>query len=332
MNLSDVMRHWNSRDSEAVLSRITAALPFWVSLLLVIAIAYQVARLVWLLAPGAPPAAWTPPPAIPAMNSTPAAAGSMEAYAAISRAHLFGQPEALPVEMAGSVDDAPETQLQLQLHGAITAGDEGLAHAIISDQGGKEKVYFIKDRVPGGATLQQVQIDRVILNRGGVLESLLLPRVSSGGGIAPAIPPRSQPSGRIPARRPAAPTADSIAEQVASIADILRPQPFMPNGELKGYRVYPGRNRAQFVALGLRPGDLVTEINGLALNNPAQAMETFRSLAEMTQVTVTLERDGLLESLVLDVNEVSEAIEAAQDKSDTNPAADAVAPDGTARQ
>ena len=46
----------------------------------------------------------------------------------------------------------------------------------------------------------------------------------------------------------------------ASFTDILRPQPYMPNGELKGYRVYPGRDRRRFAALGLRPGDLVTEL------------------------------------------------------------------------
>ena len=84
----------------------------------------------------------------------------------------------------------------------------------------------------------------------------------------------------------------------------------MPNGELKGYRVYPGRNREQFVALGLKPGDLVTEINGMALNNPAQAMETFRSLANTTQVTVTIDRDGQTQTLTLDSSQVATAGEA----------------------
>ena len=92
----------------------------------------------------------------------------------------------------------------------------------------------------------------------------------------------------------------------ARLTDIIRPQPFMPNGELKGYRIFPGRNRQQFSALGLRPGDLVTEINGIALNNPAQGMEAFRSLGDSTQVTITLERDGQSQVMTLDTSQLSD--------------------------
>jgi general secretion pathway protein C len=81
----------------------------------------------------------------------------------------------------------------------------------------------------------------------------------------------------------------------------------MPGGELKGYRIYPGRNRDQFVGLGLKPGDLVTEINGMALNNPAQAMEMFRALADVTQVTLTVERVGQAQTLTLDTTQVAAA-------------------------
>ena len=80
----------------------------------------------------------------------------------------------------------------------------------------------------------------------------------------------------------------------------------MPNGQLKGYRVFPGRNRQQFIALGLRPGDLVTEINGVALNNPAQGMEIFRTLSESSQVTVTVERNGQNQSITLDASKLAE--------------------------
>ncbi len=83
-----------------------------------------------------------------------------------------------------------------------------------------------------------------------------------------------------------------VTQNAGGIGEIIRPQPFMPNGELKGYRLYPGRNREQFAGLGLQPGDLVTEINGMTLNNPAQAMELFRSLANTTSVTVVIDRQG----------------------------------------
>ena len=65
------------------------------------------------------------------------------------------------------------------------------------------------------------------------------------------------------------------SNETASEADLLRPTPYFVNGEIQGYRVYPGSNRSGFRSLGLRPGDLVTEIDGQPLNETAVASELF---------------------------------------------------------
>lgn len=301
MTLTDLLQRWNVQSPEAFAVRASETLPFWVSLVLVVAIGWYAARLVWLLVPGAEPAPWTPP-AFTGVAAAPGGGGEQAAYAGIAGAHLFGTATADAAPSLDDAQDAPETQLNLQLRGAIAAADDRFAHAIISDGSGTEKVYFLKDAVPGGAVLQQVQADRVILSRGGVLEALLLPRESAGGGAAARRAPEPL------ARRTPQPSMQEVVTQNAnSFTDVIRPQPYMPGGELKGYRIYPGRNRDQFVGLGLKPGDLVTEINGMALNNPAQAMEMFRALADVTQVTLTVERDGQAQTLTLDTTQVAAA-------------------------
>jgi general secretion pathway protein C len=308
LDLPRLLQRWNIQNPEQLAARASEHLPFWVSLGLVIAIGYYLARLVWLLVPLAPQAAWSPPPpsAARALTTT---GGTAADYAAIASAHLFGQPPANTEPAAGADGaDAPETQLNLQLRGAIAADDAQYAHAIIADGNGNEKVYFLKDTLPGGATVHRVQPDRVILNRGGVLEALMLPRdaADSATGAAQLTPAgvRNPAAARRAATRS---VQDVVGQNPAGITEIIRPQPYMPSGELKGYRVYPGRNREQFVALGLQPGDLVTEINGMALNNPAQAMEIFRSMADTTQVTVTIEREGQAQSLTLDTGQLAAA-------------------------
>ena len=302
-----MIQRWNVQSPEALIGRASETVPFWLSLVLVIAIGYYAARLVWLLVPGQEPAAWTPPPFTGIPAATGNAAGDQSAYAAIVNAHLFGQPSAAPDPSMADAQNAPETQLNLQLHGAVAAADERFAHAIIADASGIEKVYFLKDTVPGGAVVQAVQPDRVILSRDGVLEALLLPKETADGVSSSAAPRRNvQPQPL--ARRNQAPSMQEVVAQNASgITEIIRPQPYMPNGELKGYRIYPGRNREQFVSLGLQPGDLVTEINGMTLNNPAQAMEMFRALADTTQVTFTLEREGQAQTITLDTTQVATA-------------------------
>jgi general secretion pathway protein C len=68
--------------------------------------------------------------------------------------------------------------------------------------------------------------------------------------------------------------------------------------------VYPGRDRQQFAALGLRPGDLIKDIDGQALNDPEQAMQIFQSLDSADQVSVTVERNGQHQVIVLSTSQL----------------------------
>lgn len=283
-----------------VVARVNEHLPVAVSVAAVILIGYYLARIFWLVYPQGPQAPWQPP--APMVKSGPAVTGTAD-YATITAAHLFGEVSTEPPPVTGDAAlNAPDTSLSLQLRGAIAAEDPRFAHAIIADGSGKEQVYFVNSTLPGGATVQQIQADRVILARAGQLEVLRLPREGQGGGSAGTFSP-AQPR---PAAAPAQQNVQELVTQnAAGFLEVVRPQPFMPNGQLKGYRIYPGPNRQQFASLGLRAGDLVTEINGIALNNPAQGMEVFRSLGDAPQVTVTVERDGQPQVLSLNMTQIN---------------------------
>ncbi|MDJ0927314.1 MAG: type II secretion system protein GspC [Gammaproteobacteria bacterium] len=300
MNVQDFITGLAEQSPEQLLARASERLPFWISLLLVVMISWYLARLVWAVFP--PPASleWTPPPATGGAAVRNTGQPSTD-YGALVAAHLFGEATADPEPVVEDVVDAPDTRLNLELRATVSAVDAQYAHAIIADGSKNEQVYFLRDSVPGGATLHQVHTDRVILNRGGVLEALRLPREFSDAGTTVNRAPQQR-------RMSGQPTVREVVQQnAATFTDIVRPQPFMPNGQLKGYRVYPGRNRQQFAAFGLRPGDLVTEVNGIALNNPAQGMEIFRSLGGSTQVTLTLERNGQSQVVTLDTNQLTTA-------------------------
>jgi general secretion pathway protein C len=74
---------------------------------------------------------------------------------------------------------------------------------------------------------------------------------------------------------------------------------------MQGYRVYPGRDRKQFAALGLRPGDLIKDVDGAALTNPQQATQIFQNLGNTDQVSVTVERNGQPETLILKTSQLN---------------------------
>ena len=300
LNTQELLSHWSSQSADELAAKASEHLPIWVSLALVILIAYYLARLAWLIYPGTDDVLWTPPQITSATQLNLNAGDSNKNYDAITNAHLFGSAAEVAEPIVQDTEDAPDTRLNLSLRAAVAADDNLIAHAIIADGSGKEKVYFVGDAVPGGAKLHRVDVDRVILNRGGVMEALRLPKKYADSGVRT---PRASTARPAPSTANAQNVQQLISQNAETFAEIVRPQPFMPNGKLKGYRIFPGRNRQQFIALGLRPGDLVTEINGVALTDPAQGMQVFSSLGTSSQVSVTVERNGRAQVLALDTSQ-----------------------------
>ena len=89
----------------------------------------------------------------------------------------------------------------------------------------------------------------------------------------------------------------------ARITDYVRISPIRKNGKLTGYRVNPGRNRALFKEVGLQPNDLAVSLNGYDLTDTRQAMEVAKQLKNLTEMSLTVERDGQLHSIYLSLPE-----------------------------
>lgn len=283
-------------DADRALAAINRTLPRWVALLLVVGIAWQLAQVIWMLMPGSDAGDPVIAPPVQISRSTATASGSVDVQQ-IADAHLFGEadPEAVvapaPQE---NLENLAETRLNLSLKGTLASADPESAVAIIADARNEEKIYMVRDTVAPGATLHAVYADRVVLNRGGILEVLKLPK--------------EFPQGSAPARRNTTTVSRAantqsiqnvVTQNASKLADVIRPTPYYVSGQMQGYRVYPGRDRKQFAALGLRPGDLIKDIDGAALTDPQQATQIFQGLGEAEQVSVTVERNGQPEVLVL---------------------------------
>ena len=199
--------------------------------------------------------------------------------------------------MTEEIENLRDTRLtSLSLKGTIASNPTELALAIIADGNDEEKVYTVGDPVTSGANLHAVYADRVVLNENGVLTNLKLPKDFPAGSSTIA---RRDTTVTNRASANTRSIRSAFTQNVSKLADVIRPTPYFVNGQQQGNRVYPGRNRAQFTALGLRPGDLIKDIDGQALNDPTQAMQIFQSLGSADQVSVTVERNGQPEVIVL---------------------------------
>jgi general secretion pathway protein C len=140
----------------------------------------------------------------------------------------------------------------------------------------------------------------------------VLPRQTTGSSPpgtaarAPAPPPPVAASGENPAIER---MRQLIAEDPGVISDIMRQQAVFAQGKQRGYRVYPGRNRQAFMKLGLRPGDLVTAINGTPLDDPARGAEIFRTLGSSSEARITVMRNGRAQELTLNMTQIASEAE-----------------------
>jgi general secretion pathway protein C len=272
-------------------------LPQALTVLAAAAVAGQLALLVWKFAP----AARRPPPV-----ATLPAGGARADLGAVLRAPLFG----MPATAAGATGaDAPRTRVALVLAGTLAVRDPKAGLAIIGESAQAARLYAAGSSLPGGVRLHEVYTDRVILDRDGMLETLPMPRqVAAGTGVSGArlsLPGNSaEPSLGENVQR-------LIAQGPEVIGEVLRPMPMYANGQLKGFRVYAGRDRRKFAKLGLQPGDLVTQINGVPLGDAQHGMEILRSLGNSGSASVTVERGGVVQQLTVDTAQVAAMTEGA---------------------
>lgn len=297
-------KDFSSADGGTALTTANRVLPPWVSLLLVIAIGWQIARIVWMLVPGSATGDPIQPPAnLPATTSV--SAGNTDVQSIASN-HMFGEADAANeaiVPMAVADDNLSDTRLtNLILKGTIASAMPEFSVAVIADNNADQKVYAIGDPIASGTTLHAIYAERVVLNENGALTNLKLPSEFPAARAAQSR--RTTNTRRQAAQSNAASIQNVVAENLTSLTDVIRPTPYLVNGEQAGYRVYPGRNRAQFASLGLRPGDLIKDIDGQALTDPTQAMQIFQSLGTAEQVTVTVERNGQSQSIVLKTSQL----------------------------
>jgi len=195
------------------------------------------------------------------------------------RSRLFG---------ASAATDAPETSLALTLQGTYARGD-GRGYAIISPRGGKAAVYTLGNTLPGNVRLKAVYANRVLLTTASGEESLRLIRPKSGGLSLTESAPLKKVSAKqaLLSRLP-----KSSPQNPFGLNKLVRATPIRVGGRFLGYRVDPGTNPALFTRLGLRPGDVVTSINGLPLNTPGGALAAMRGLRNPQHISLVVERNG----------------------------------------
>ncbi len=258
--------------------RLRLDLPALVTALLATLLGLQVAYLVTTGFRSHEAPITAPNVAAPATDSTPTLLVSLK------NAALFGR--------VGSVDQpiVATSATHLSLAGVIAETDPAAGQAIIADSGSPAKVYRVGSTLPGNIVLRGVHADHVILDRGGTLERLDLPRqLTPGSSLDPA------------ATNPALGAAPQALNTDTGLANVIRWQAVIRGGQSPGIRVYPGADARAFTRLGLEAGDLIVAINDAPLSDQANGDAFLRSLSGVPQASLTIERAGRTQNILVDL-------------------------------
>ena len=286
--------------------KIEMKLPRWVSVALIVLILISLAKLVVGFFGSDSTHVMAPPATATPTNVKPQPRANHDRK--IAQLHLMGK--AAPASSTKKVENAPDTTLNLKLIGVL-AGGKDYGYAIISSAANKIKHYALGDDVPGGAVLHAVYSDRVILERDIRMETLRLPRANAKG-FNQKKTTNTKPKNT--AQTNATPDQNSfeslgqfrqeIMKNPVRLTEFINAAPANnDDGQFLGYKLTPSKNTDMFYQLGLQPGDVVTNINGVVLDAPNKGPEAMQTLATASEVTMIVMREGTEITLFQDLSQ-----------------------------
>jgi general secretion pathway protein C len=191
---------------------------------------------------------------------------------------------------AATQDTTPtlNTSLNLHLEGVILAGEPRDSLAVIAS-GDQRGSYRTGENLPAGANIRVDSIarDHVVIDNRGQREVLWL---FTGRNSTPAAN-GGAPAGTTQLNLPPG-TDERVVKTAARLAEIITVTPEQSNGNLIGYRLAPGARLKDFVNLGLEEGDIVTAVDGIALNDMANLPKLYSLMDGASEVSFSLLRNG----------------------------------------
>lgn len=204
---------------------------------------------------------------------------------------------------------AEQTRLSLTLKGAVLSSDPQQSRAIIAS-GDSQQGYKPGDSIadmPGSVVLQAVYQTYVLLDNNGLTETLRMDE-------APARPDAQASQGAAPTENLQQGNSGQVLDVMSvsgkfstqAFTDLVRIQPVYESqdspraGALRGIQIRHGSRQDFLSAAGLRQGDLITGVNGTALDNPAQLPHLMEQLSSAQTLALQVVRDDVLLTVQLD--------------------------------
>jgi general secretion pathway protein C len=187
-------------------------------------------------------------------------------------------------------DAIPLSSHNLELTGAIVTPVESFA--LIRTNGGPELLYTIDQDIISGVVLRAVYADHVLIRHAGSTKSLKLKMytpTSLGGTNSTASESTPQTATLI--------TPEEIDQRM--LKAVFKRQALMVPNAGGGFQVSKIRPNSPYMQIGLRTGDVITSVNGQAVNSMDDIIKLHQLLevSEISLVNIGIQRASKNEAL-----------------------------------
>jgi type II secretion system protein C len=122
--------------------------------------------------------------------------------------------------------------------------------------------------------------------------------------VTPAPPPSAEPAPAGAVRR--SDVRASLKEGLGAFLQKVEldvDRPVFKDGKFFGFRILALKDASFFRGVDLRPGDVVSKVNGFPVEKPEQAIQAFQSLEVASEIRVEYERGGAPRELRVEIIE-----------------------------
>lgn len=193
------------------------------------------------------------------------------------------------------------------------ASSRGAAFAIISQAGGDQKMYSEGENIAEAVKITEIYSDKIVVENRGVIQEIFLSdgenTTVTAGSNTPArrVAQSANVSAGQSSPRPTSESAprrrsenlgqqdlrklrDDIINDVSILAQYSAPEPLLMDGQVKGFRLHLSNRLRLLYQVGFRPGDVITELNGVRLNDPDTIQQTLYNFISADQLSVSVMR------------------------------------------
>jgi general secretion pathway protein C len=287
--------------------------PRFVMLVLLVIVAWLLARLTWEIIE-----AWKTPEITETISLDGATGQQKSGLYDWQTLPLFGETR---VENEGTVEPArprPATgvlaRMQLDVLGIVDSDTPVNSYIVIKEKG-ETMVLQEGDEIRDGITVKSIEPKSFIATDGSGDKVFEIEMLSEGSDIitteedsmdtseaASELPPVDFRVTNQQVLEKIEEYKTTLASNPLDLVGQIRVQPVPRDGSTYGFRVYPGRDRTLLTGVGLRPGDILISVDDTPLSDPGQLETIINSLSQSNTFQLKIERGGE----VRDINVVLE--------------------------